>query len=131
MGDVNRDNRPLSPHLSVYRIVWRPQMTSFSSIMNRITGNALILGAFLVVWWLLAASTSEEYFAFVDGVITSFIGDVVMFFSLLALWYHLLGGVRHLIWDSGRALDVETSEMMGWGMIGGSIVLTIVTAIIV
>lgn len=131
MGDVNQSNRPLSPHLSVYRIVWRPQMTSFTSIMNRVTGNALLLAAFLVVWWLLAAATSETYFRVADAVITSFIGDLVMFFSLLALWYHLLGGLRHLIWDQGYALDVETSEKMGWGMIGGSILLTIITAIIV
>jgi succinate dehydrogenase / fumarate reductase cytochrome b subunit len=62
MADVNRGNRPLSPHLTIYR----PQLTSISSILVRITGNALIVGAFLVIWWLLAASTSPEYFAIAD-----------------------------------------------------------------
>jgi len=95
MADVNRGNRPLSPHLSVYR----PQMTSVSSILTRITGTGLLLGALLVVWWFLAAATSPEYFATVDGVITSFIGDIIMALSAWALWYHALEGVRHLSWD--------------------------------
>lgn len=127
MADVNRGNRPLSPHLSIYR----PQMTAISSIFVRITGNALLVGALLIVWWLLAAATSPEYFAVADGVITSWFGDLVMFLSVWALWFHTLGGLRHLVWDTGRALDVETSEKMGWGMFGGSVILTILTALIV
>ena len=67
MADVNRGNRPLSPHLTIYR----PQMTAISSIFVRITGNALLVGALLVVWWLLAAATSADYFATADAVITS------------------------------------------------------------
>jgi succinate dehydrogenase / fumarate reductase cytochrome b subunit len=127
MADVNRGDRPLSPHLSIYR----PQMTAISSIFVRITGNALLVGALLVVWWFLAAATSPEYFAFADAVITSWFGDLVMFGSLWALWYHLLGGVRHLIWDTGRALEVDISEKMGWGMFGGSAVLTVLTALVI
>ena len=127
MADVNRGNRPLSPHLTIYR----PQMTSISSIFVRITGNALLVAALLIVWWLLAAATSPEYFATVDGVITSWFGDLVMTLSVWALWYHFLGGVRHLIWDTGRALDVETSEKMGIAMFAGSFVLTIVTILLV
>jgi len=127
MADVNRGNRPLSPHLQIYR----PQMTSISSIFVRITGNAMLIAALLIVWWFLAASIGPEYFAVANGVITSWFGDLVMFCSLWALWYHLLGGLRHLIWDTGHALDVETAEKLGMGMIGGSVVLTILTAIIV
>ena len=81
MADVNRGNRPLSPHLTIYR----PQLTSITSILTRITGNALLLGAILMVWWFLAAATSAEYFATVDGLVTSLLGDVVMFLSLWAL----------------------------------------------
>ncbi|MEP1933893.1 MAG: succinate dehydrogenase, cytochrome b556 subunit, partial [Roseibium sp.] len=66
MADVNRGNRPLSPHLSIYR----PQLTSMTSILTRIAGNALLLAALLIVWWFLAAATSPEYFAMADGVIT-------------------------------------------------------------
>ena len=127
MADVNRGNRPLSPHLTIYR----PQLTSITSILTRITGNALIVGALLVVWWLLAAATSPEYFAVADAVVTSFLGDVIMTLSLWALWYHALAGVRHLIWDSGHGFDLETAEKMGWAVIGGSVVLTILTLIVI
>jgi len=125
MADVNRGNRPLSPHLSIYR----PQLTSLTSILTRITGNALLISALLVVWWLLAASTSPEAFARADGVLTSFFGDLVMTFSLLGLWYHTLAGVRHLIWDNAIGLDIETAEKMGWAILGGSVVLTVITLI--
>ena len=127
MADVNRGNRPLSPNLQVYR----PQLTSMTSILTRLTGNALLVGALLVVWWFLAASVGPEYFAVADGVITSWFGDLVMFGSLWALWYHLLAGVRHLIWDTGRGLEVETAEKLGIAVIIGSVVLTILTVIIV
>ena len=125
MADVNRGNRPLSPHLEIYR----PQLNSITSILNRITGNALLVGAILFVWWLIAAAAGPEYFATVDGYITSVLGDLVMLGSLLALWYHTLGGIRHLIWDTGRGLDVDTADKMGWGMIIGSAALTFLTAI--
>ena len=127
MADVNRGDRPLSPHLEIYR----PQLNSITSILNRITGNALLLGAFLLVWWLIAAAAGPEYFATVDGIVTSFIGDVIMFGSLWALWYHTLGGIRHLIWDTGRGLDIETADKMGWMIIGGSVLLTLLTLIVI
>jgi succinate dehydrogenase / fumarate reductase cytochrome b subunit len=127
MADVNRGDRPLSPHLQVYR----PQLTSITSILTRITGNALLIAALLVVWWFLAAATSAEYFAIANGLVTSWFGDLVMFLSLWGLWYHTLAGVRHLIWDNAMMLEVETAEKLGWGVIIGSVVLTIITALIV
>ena len=125
MADVNRGNRPLSPHLQIYR----PQLNSITSIFVRITGNGLIVGAILVVWWLMAAASGAAYFETIDGLITSILGDIVMSLSVLALWYHALGGVRHLIWDTGRGLDVETSDKLGWAMIIGSVALTFLTLI--
>ena len=127
MADVNRGDRPLSPHLQIYR----PQLTSITSILTRITGNALLIAALLIVWWFLAAATSAEYFATANGFITSWFGDLVMFLSLWGLWYHTLAGVRHLIWDNAMMLEVETAEKLGWGVIIGSVVLTIITAFIV
>jgi len=125
MADVNRGNRPLSPHLTIYR----PQMTSISSIFVRITGNALLAATLLLIAWLLAASTSAAAFAWVQCVITSWFGDLVFLLSLWALWYHMLGGLRHLIWDTGRGLELKTAERMGWMMIIGSLLLTAITVI--
>lgn len=127
MADVNRGNRPLSPHLSIYR----PQLTSMTSILTRITGNALLISSLLVIWWFLAAATSETYFAYADGLLTSWFGDIVMTLSVLGLWYHTLAGIRHLIWDNGIGLDIPTAEKMGWACIIGSVVLTVLTIIIV
>lgn len=126
MADVNRGDRPLSPHLAIYR----PQWTWLTSIFVRITGNALIVGALLVVWWFIAAAMGPEAYARANGVITSWFGDLVMFGSVGALWFHLLGGLRHLVWDSGHMLDVERSERAGMAMVLVSILLTIFTAVV-
>lgn len=127
MADVNRGNRPLSPHITIYR--W--PVTMLTSILVRITGNALAVSAFLVVWWLLAAAISETYFAYADAVITSFLGDVVMTLSVLGLWFHALGGVRHLIWDQAVALEKKTADMLSWASLIGSVVLTVITVALV
>jgi succinate dehydrogenase / fumarate reductase, cytochrome b subunit len=130
MADVKRvpspANRPLSPHLTIYR----PQLTSMTSILVRITGNALLVAALLVIWWFVAAATGPAAFARANYVITSWFGKVVMLGSILALWYHLLGGMRHLIWDSGRMLEVKPSEQFGIFMLAGSVVLTILTVLV-
>ncbi|MES2142979.1 MAG: succinate dehydrogenase, cytochrome b556 subunit [Pseudomonadota bacterium] len=127
MTQAKQVERPLSPHLQVYRI----QMTSVSSILTRITGNALIFGVILAVWWLLAAATGPEYFAVANAVATSWFGDLVFAASALAVWYHFLAGLRHLYFDAGHGLDVPTAERLGWACIIGSVVLTIVTILIV
>ena len=127
MADVNRGNRPLSPHLTIYRL----PVTAITSILNRITGVALLGGGLVVVWWLLAAASSPEYYAFADAVITSFLGDIVMTLAVWALWYHALGGLRHLYWDTGKGLDLETAEKLSYGIMGASVVLTLLTVIIV
>lgn len=126
MADVNRGNRPLSPHLSIYR----PQLTSMTSIFTRITGNALIVGALLIVWWFAALASGPEAYSRANGFLTSWFGDLIMFGSLACLWYHSLAGVRHLIWDSGRMLDVKRSEIAGIVIIVLSVLLTILTVII-
>lgn len=127
MADVNRGNRPLSPHLTIYR----PQMTSISSILTRITGNALLVAVIMIIWWLLAAASSEAAFDRANAFVTSWFGDLVMLLSLLGLWYHLLAGVRHLIWDAGYGLDIETAERMGWMIIIGSVLLTVFTVVVI
>lgn len=128
MADVKRPHaRPLSPHLQIYRI----QMTSVSSILTRITGNGLIVGIMLAVWWLFAAATSDAYFAVANAVATSWFGDLVFTASLWAIWYHYLAGLRHLLFDAGRGLDIPTAEKLGWACIIGAFVLTAVTILLV
>lgn len=127
MGQENRSNRPLSPHLTVYR----PQLAMVTSILTRITGISLLAGALLIVAWFLAAAGSAESFATVDGLMTSFLGDLVMTASLWALWYHTLAGIRHLIWDNLYGLDLPTAQILGWGVVIGSVVLTVLTLLIV
>ncbi len=127
MAQTTRVERPLSPHLQIYR----PQITSISSILTRITGNALIVGVALAVWWLLAAATSDSYFAVANAVATSWFGDLVFTGSAWAVWYHYLAGLRHLYFDAGHGLDIKTAERLGWGCVIGSVVLTVLTILIV
>lgn len=127
MAETKQVIRPLSPHLQIYRV----QMTMVSSILTRITGNALIVGVILAVWWLFAAAVSPGYFAFANAVATSWFGDLVFTCSLWAVWYHYLAGLRHLYFDVGKGLDIATAEMLGWVCVVGSVVLTILTLIII
>lgn len=127
MADVNRGNRPLSPHLTIYR----PQLTSMTSIFTRLTGNALLIAGLMIVWWFAAAATGPDAFARADGFVRSWFGDLVLFLSVWAIWYHLIFGVRHLIWDSGRMMDVQKSETYAQAAIIASVLLTIFTAIVV
>lgn len=131
MADAKRpplsSARPLSPHLQIYR----PQLTAITSILTRITGNGLIVGVVLAVWWLLAAATSDAYFAVADAVVTSWFGDLVFTGSLWAVWYHFLAGLRHLYFDAGKGLDIPTAEKLGWACIIGSVVLTVITILLV
>ncbi|HSF93408.1 MAG TPA: succinate dehydrogenase, cytochrome b556 subunit [Thermohalobaculum sp.] len=121
MADVNRGDRPLSPHLQIYR----PQITSILSILHRMTGVGLTLGGVLVVWWLLAAATGPEYFATVDGLITSWLGHLVLLGLTWALSYHLLNGIRHLFWDLGYGFDLPSVDRTGIAVAVGSGVLTV------
>ncbi len=127
MAQPHQIERPLSPHLQIYR----PQLTSITSILTRITGNALILGSVLAVWWLTAAAISDDAFAMADAVVTSWFGDLVFLGSAWALWYHYLAGLRHLYFDAGHGLDIPTAEKLGWGIIIGSFVLTVLTVVLV
>ncbi len=125
MADVNRGNRPLSPFM--IGPYYRPQITSVLSIMHRITGVALLLAAILVVWWLAAAAISPQAFARADWVLTSWIGTLVLVGSLWALWFHTLNGIRHLMWDMGRGMEMNAVHSTGWAAVAGSVVMTVIT----
>jgi len=112
--------RPLSPHLQVYR----PLINMVMSILHRITGAALYFGTLLLAWWLVAAAVGPDYFAFVSGVFDSIPGRVVLIGYTWALLHHMLGGIRHFIWDTGRGFDIETVDILSWSTILLSLLLT-------
>ena len=129
MAEPKRVERPLSPFM--IGPYYRPQLTSITSILTRITGNGLIVGCLLIAWWFIAAASGPAAYALANAVITSWFGDLVFTLSAWALWYHYLAGVRHWIFDSGRGLDIPTAEKLGWAVIIGSVVLTLLTIVIV
>ncbi|MEP9397539.1 succinate dehydrogenase, cytochrome b556 subunit [Mesorhizobium sp. KR2-14] len=118
--------RPLSPHLTIYK----PPITMTMSIMHRITGGALYFGTLLVAWWLVAAATSESYFNFVDWIFGSWIGRLVLFGYTWVLMHHMMGGIRHFIWDAGFGLEKHTASKIAWATIVASVLLTLAIWII-
>ncbi|MDF2620092.1 MAG: succinate dehydrogenase, cytochrome b556 subunit [Xanthobacteraceae bacterium] len=119
--------RPLSPHLQIYR----PMLTMMMSIVHRITGVALYFGTLLLVIWLVAAASSPAAFDTVNGLYGSWIGLLVLVGYSWALIHHALGGIRHFIWDTGAGFGPEAREWMARATIGGSIGLTILLWIII
>lgn len=112
--------RPLSPHLQVYR----PQLTSTTSIMHRFSGMILSLAAvFLVIGLLAIASGAEDYSRFQAFMAGGF-GIALFVAFTFSLSYHLLNGIRHLVWDTGRGLDISTAYASGWASIIGAVILT-------
>lgn len=126
MADVNRGNRPLSPHLQIYR----PQWTSISSIMVRITGIGCLVASLLVVAWLLAAASSEAAFNAVDGFLRSILGTLILVAAMWGIFYHMLGRLRHVLWDFGYLVQVPVSEDMAKGMFIGATLLTIFVLVV-
>jgi succinate dehydrogenase / fumarate reductase cytochrome b subunit len=122
MADVNRSKRPLSPHLSIYRPLW----TMILSITHRITGVGLAVSITMITWWFLALAIGEDYFETANAVMTSVVGGFVLIASLWALSFHFCNGIRHLFWDAGKGLDLETAYRSGLAVMAGSVVLTII-----
>ncbi|MQT13259.1 succinate dehydrogenase, cytochrome b556 subunit [Segnochrobactrum spirostomi] len=118
--------RPLSPHLQIYR----PMLTMMMSIVHRVTGGALYFGTLLLAAWLIAAAAGPHAFDVVNAIYGSFLGRLVLFGYTWALIHHMLGGIRHLIWDSGRGFEPAEREWLARANIIGSIALTIVLWII-
>lgn len=115
-------SRPLSPHLQIYRFQW----TMLLSITHRITGVALALGSFLLVWWLTALALGPEYFAMVQDLLGSWIGRLLLLGWTWAVFYHFCNGLRHLAWDAGWGFDLNVARGSGWAVAILSVVLTLV-----
>jgi succinate dehydrogenase / fumarate reductase cytochrome b subunit len=119
-------NRPLSPHLQIYRFA----MTMAMSIVHRITGVGLYFGTLLLAWWLVAAASGPEYFDFVNGVLGSWFGLIVLFCYSWTIIHHMLGGIRHLVWDTGAGMGKPARDIIATATLIGSIILTILVWIV-
>ncbi len=116
-------NRPLSPHLTIYRL----PMLALLSITHRITGVALTAGTLILVYWLLALAAGPDAYADASAVFGSVFGQIVLFGFSWALYYHLCNGIRHLVWDIGKGLDLESADSSGIIVLGASVLLTVLT----
>lgn len=113
-------SRPLSPHLQIYR----PQVNMVMSVLHRITGAAMYFGSLLLAWWLFAAATGPEYFAYANDLFGTWVGKAVIVGYSWALIHHMLGGLRHFVWDTGSGLDIRSVDILSWGTIVLSLLLT-------
>ena len=117
---MNNNDRPLSPHLSVYR--W--PVTMVTSILHRATGIAMAVGFLVLVGWLFDAASGPEVYDGFLGAMNTTIGWVLLVGWSFAFFYHLANGIRHLVWDTGRGLEKEQATASAWFVIAASIVLT-------
>ena len=123
MADIKAPvERPLSPHLFIYK----PTLTMMMSIVHRITGFGLYFGTLLVAWWLIAAATSPNAYAGFGSFMGSFFGRLILFGYTWALIHHMLGGIRHLIWDTGHGFSASEREWLSLATGVGSISLTFI-----
>ena len=118
---------PLSPHLQIYR----PQLTSITSILTRITGVALAVGTLMLLYWLVAAAQGSDAYAGAQRCLGSLPMQLLLVGWTFAFYYHLCNGVRHLLWDTGWGFDLATAYKTGYAVIGGSVTLTVLTWICV
>ncbi|MGB9429290.1 MAG: succinate dehydrogenase, cytochrome b556 subunit [Gammaproteobacteria bacterium] len=114
------DNRPLSPHLGIYR--W--QITMTMSIVHRITGLWLALGTLALVYWLIAIAVGPDTYAVAQTLFGSWIGQIFMWTWTFCLFYHLCNGVRHLFWDAGQGFEIRTFYISGYSAWVAALVLT-------
>ena len=118
--------RPLSPHLQVYR----PMLTMMMSIAHRITGAALYAGTLLLAWYLIAAASGPRAFGVASGFLGSWFGLLILFGFTWALFHHLIGGIRHFIWDAGYGMDHPQREYLAQATLAGGIGLTVLVWIL-
>jgi succinate dehydrogenase / fumarate reductase, cytochrome b subunit len=117
-----QDRRPLSPHLQIYAMMF----TMVMSGLHRITGMCLYLGTLLLAWYFIAAASGERAFDTVNWVYGSLLGRLILLGFTWSLFHHLLGGIRHAIWDAGYMFDAKGRETAARATLAGSIALTLV-----
>lgn len=115
------DNRPLSPHLQIYRL----PLNAILSISHRITGVLLSLGSIVLVTWLVAAASGPDAYTTAQAVLGSVPVQVLIFAWTFALFYHLCNGIRHLFWDAGYGFDLAVAYRSGIASLVAAAVLTV------
>lgn len=123
---MQSDNRPLSPHLQIYRL----PLTAITSISHRISGALLAVGSLAVVYWLLAAASGPEAYATARVLLGNPLSQLIIFGWTYVLFYHLCNGIRHLVWDTGRGFDLDTARRSSIAVFVAAGVLTILAWII-
>ncbi len=118
---MSTGNRPLSPHLQIYRWQW----TMMLSITHRATGIAMAVGALMLVCWLLAVASGPAAFAAVNGFLASWLGRLLLFGWTWSLLYHFANGVRHLFWDVGLGLELPAAQASGYTVVAVSLAGTL------
>ena len=118
--------RPMSPHLQVYK----PQLTSVLSIMNRMTGIAISFGTIMMVWWLVAASEGPMAFAAMQWFAGSIVGVLLLVGWTVALCYHTFGGLRHLAWDAGIGFSLPAVHRSGRITIGATAIASVLIVVV-
>ena len=118
---MSSDNRPLSPHLQVYRLPF----TALTSISHRVSGVLLSGGALVLVYWVIAAAAGPEAYATASAILGSLPVQALIFLWTFVLFYHLCNGIRHLVWDVGYGFDLKTAHRSGQAAIGAAAVLTL------
>ncbi len=113
-------NRPLSPHLTIYR----PQLTSLLSVLHRGTGVFITLAAVLLTAWVAALAAGPDYYGLLLALLGHWLGQLVLLGITFSLAYHLCNGIRHLVWDTGRALELQGVYRSGYAVLVASVVLT-------
>ncbi len=117
--------RPLSPFM--IGPYYKPQMTSLMSITHRASGVFLsLIGIPLLLWFLIAVASGPESYNTMLALLGGWLGKLAVAATILCLNFHFLNGIRHLVWDTGRALDIETATRAGWLVLIGTLVLTVV-----
>jgi succinate dehydrogenase / fumarate reductase, cytochrome b subunit len=114
--------RPLSPHLSVYKFKY----TLVTSILNRFAGLALSMGLLLLVYWLVALAGGARAYAQARAILSLGVFKIVYVLLLGALVYHLVAGIRHLVWDCGIGLERASVRRSAWIVAAVSILLTLI-----
>ena len=105
---INSSNRPLSPHLQIYR----PSFTMMMSIMHRISGVVLYFGSFLLLAWYISILLGPEAYQLLNKLLCFLIIKLALFVFTWIFFHHLFGGIRHFIWDTGRGFELNTIEWL-------------------